>query len=643
MAIRSFKARQLLMMVLLLTIIFTIFISYTPFVTVAAAINATEEYTDAKEKDKEPSWLEGLFTSISELTKSIEDILSGKALQKWFESWLISLLDSLINPVVNIWSKYMIDTPLIGPVGWVNKTWNLSLFYALPLFGLATIPLGWRMWQAKGGTGIKQSLSLFLKAAGGCILTLYFIDFVLVLKNQASSALAQVWLKAAYERLGQEPLPLKAANGIMMLKAAMVDDPANMDAAVTLGTAFYNEIGIGWVFLTNPLLLIIGLVMLLSWVLLTLLGITSPAYFGIAVILNRMESIAGWINLTVRTIFIPFLFLIAWGVCVNVHTPTLSTDIGVSPVFVSILVLSSALVLSYFIWFKSAYKAVASPLTLNGGEVIEKTGAGLSKMSEYSKLAAARMGFDRFERASNTAGEFGEKMKKAGAKMQQYSEKVKPNMGTHGPLLDRSSSILPEFKIGRKKENSNNNTEPTYWENEGDQNIGERSFKTYTVVPDHQEKIVEELKVEVDAKMSESIANNTFTVKLDNVDKADFTELIKKVQSTEAMQKVPLAFDSEKQLFSTVATNAQAVSALRETINNNLDYCKNNLAVRDGKIYVQEAFGAKAEKVMQDYFSDKKQYWKVGHEYLTIESGLPVRNPNPPANGVYMGEYKGRK
>lgn len=494
--------KQILVFIMLLAILLAMVAVPSPLVPVAVAESDggssdtgdsdTGSSGEDDEKDSEPGWLSGLFSSISRLVENIEKLLTGEILKTWFESWIISILDSLVNPVVNIWSKYMVDTPLIGPVGWVNKTWNLSLFYALPLFGLATIPLGWRLWSAKDSTGMKQPLTLFLKAAGGCMLTLYFIDFTLVLKNKVSLAMAQVWLKDAYGRLGQEPLSIEAMNGTMMLKAALIEQPENMDSAVTLGTAFYNELGLGWVFLTNPLLLIIGLVMLLSWVLLTLLGVSSPIYFGIAVIFNRMESIIGWINLTIRTIFIPFLFLIAWGICVSVHTPALSTDIGVSPVFVSILILGCALVISYYIWFKPAYKAVMSPITLNGGEVIEKSGAGLATVSEYSKLAAARLGFNRLESASQAAGEFGEKIQGTGAKMKQYGDTIRPNMSTHGPVIDRTKI----FPTGSK----------------------------------------------TDRKTSGGVRN--------------------------------------------------------------------------------------------------KKYWKDGHEYVTIENGLPVRNPSPPANGIFMGEYK---
>lgn len=496
------STKQILVVIMLLAIFLTMTAVPSPLVSVALATTDGESSSSGDfdsggsgeddDKDSEPGWLSGLLSSISRLVENMEKLLSGEILQTWFESWIISILDSLVNPVVNIWSKYMIDTPLIGPVGWVNKTWNLSLFYALPLFGLATIPLGWRLWSARDGIGVKQPLNLFLKAAGGCMLTLYFIDFTLVLKNKVSTAMAQVWLKEAYKRLGQEPLTLDAVNGTMMLKAALVEEPANMDSAVTLGTAFYNELGLGWVFLTNPLLLIIGLVMLLSWVLLALLGVSSPVYFSIAVILNRMESIAGWIDLTIRTICIPFLFLISWGICVNVHTPALSTDIGVSPVFVSILIMGCALVLSYFIWFKPAYKAVMSPVTLNGGEVIEKAGARLATMSEYSKLAASRLGFNRLERASYNAGEFGERIKETGAKMKQYGERIKPNMETPGPLIDRTKIFPTKYKPGRT----------------------------------------------------------------------------------------------------------------------------------------------------DDAVGSSKQFWKAGHEYITIENGLPVRNPSPPEDGIFMGEYK---
>ncbi|MEG6512397.1 hypothetical protein V6C32_10785 [Desulforamulus ruminis] len=595
------------------------------------------------DEDDDSGWISSLISSIQSLIDNIKDLLSGETLRKWFEEWLISLLDSLINPVVNIWSKYMIETPLIGPVGWINKTWNLSLFYALPLFGLATIPIGWRLWRAKDGTGIKQPLLLFGKAAVGCMLTLYFIDFILVIKNQISIAFAQNWLEQAYERLGQDNLPLDAVNGTMLLKAALVDDPANMDAAISLGTAFYNELGLGWVFLTHPLLLIIGLVLLLSWVLLSLLAVSSPVYFAIAVILQKMESIAGWINLAIRTICLPFLFLAAWGICVVSHVSELSTDVGVSPVFVAILVLVAALVASYYVWVKPAYRAVMSPMTLNGGAVIENTGAGLAKMSEYSKQIASRMGFDRLERASHSAGRFGERMKETGSRLKGYGSDIRPDMENPGPLMDRSR-ILPTGQnktIGTTSGKSQ--AVPVYWENKGSIQDGEQSYQTYEVISDHREKLVGTLKNELDPKILENIANNAFTARVTNISQTDFERIVGEVELEAKKLRIPLAIDREKQILSMPAHQAEALDAMKKNINSQFSALRSPVEVKDGKIHVAENLRGKAEAIFEDYFKGKKQYWKVGHEYLTLEKGIPVRNPNPPVDGIYMGEYKGRK
>ncbi len=604
----------------------------------------SNDYLGDDDEDEEPGWFSGLISAIENLVDNLKQLLSGELLRKWFEEWLISLLDSLINPVVNIWSKYMIETPLIGPVGWVNKTWNLSLFYALPLFGLATIPIGWRLWRAKDSTGIKQPLLLFGKAAAGCMLTLYFIDFILVIKNKISMGIAQAWLQQAYERLGQESLPLDAVNGTMMLKAALVDDPANMDASISLGTAFYNELGLGWVFLTHPLLLIIGLVLLLSWVLLSLLAVSSPVYFAIAVILQKMESIAGWINLAIRTICLPFLFLAAWGICVVSHVSELSTDVGVSPVFVAILVLVAALVASYYMWVKPAYRAVTSPLTLNGGAVIENTGAGLAKMSEYSKQIASRMGFDRLERASHSAGRFGERMKETGSRLKGYGDDIRPDMQNPGSLMDRSK-ILPTG--GRTKtlgtSSGKDQGVPVYWENRGSIQDGEKGYQTYEVVSDHQEKLARTLKKELEPKVLENIANDAFSARITNISQTDFERIVEEIELEAKKLRIPLAVDRQKQILSMPAHQVEALDTMKKNINSQLSALRSPVEVKDGKIHVAENLRGKAEAIFEDYFKGKKQYWKVGHEYLTLEKGIPVRNPSPPADGIYMGEYRGRK
>lgn len=500
-----------------------------------------------------PDWVYDVIQSVKDLVYTLTHI--NEVLRQWFEGWLISIADSILEPMVNIWGTYMIETPLIGPVGFVNKTWNLSLFIALPLFGLALIPMAWRMWTAQNSLGLKQPVMLFLKAASGCMLTLYIIDFLLVLKNKVSTSLAQLWLKEASERLGQDMITLDMINGIMLLKAGLVSDPANMDASVTLGHVFYNELGLGWVFLAMPLITLITLVMLLTWVLLALLGISAPIYFVIGALLGRMESLAGWVNITVRTIMLPFLFLVTWGICVSVNDPTLSTEVGVSPVLVCLVIMVISLILSWFIWCKPAYRAVAQPVTLNGGEVLERGGQWLAEASSAANAIAKNMGLNRVAETSGEIERFGKKVETFGAESKRYGQRLQPRSSNEVNIIDKDPLPLPTFM----------------W--------------------NHSER-----------------------------------------QSTDA--SIPAA---EGIYLAPTPEAAQTICSVLQGkgIDAKVNGSHINIKINPGQKEM-------VDKTLSEIYSEKTPYWKAGHEYLTLENGLPVRNPNPPTNGLYMGEYKGK-
>lgn len=366
-----------------------------------------------------PGWVDDLIQKINDMIQMFKDLMSGKLIRDAIKGLIVLWVDEFMSPLYGAFQKSYLFTPQVAEIPLVYKGWSLFSIVGLVALLAGTAFLAIKV--VRGKQDMKKLLYTFIGCFFGLLLSLTVLNFA----NVGINFFGQ---KAIEGTLGTTNISYKDLTGQEILKALVIGRDAITDPtyqAKTLGQITVETEG-GIFTLLGMLLFIVFplfLVSVIKALVLIILVIFVGIWISRAAFTGKTESLAGFFNLYIRTLIVGLVTAIHWAIFVRMQSDYgtgigFASDIGISPIIFSGLSVLALLVFFFFFWIKPLFKAVISPVTLGGGEVVEKMGRRGVKASETLNAMGKRFGAETLQRKSLNFKSTSQKMIAAGQKMQ---------------------------------------------------------------------------------------------------------------------------------------------------------------------------------------------------------------------------------
>ncbi len=366
----------------------------------------SDEPKEAEEDDDDGDGgglISTLISKIDQFLQAVIDLVSGTKLFEAIKNWIFSIFDDALRPVLGVFGRTFLFTPSVAGQEWVKSAWSTAFFFSLGLFALAIVISGARIISAKGVTEISKPLQVLCAAMVASIFSLYFVELCIRISNYVFEGIVRQYLVelGVQSSLLGDPQS-NVVDGNILLLATLVS-PEQIDAAVAQGHGVSYFLGAaGGILLSGIggcIIAILALIIGLRYLVLCGLGITGPFYFTASALAGSWEPFAGWLNLFARTLLLQCLFIAGWIMMVAVRAANDTAGspaavVGVSAMLVNVLIMLVMVVVAVLIWVLPGAKAVMTPLTLNGGEFIEKAGNAGMRMTKFAHGVGSRFGWE---------------------------------------------------------------------------------------------------------------------------------------------------------------------------------------------------------------------------------------------------------
>jgi len=265
--------------------------------------------------------------------------------------------------------------------------------------------------------------------------------------------------------LGTSGIMYQALDGQQLLKALIVGtdgitDPAY--AAQTLGQLVVEMPGGVFMLLGYSLFIVLPffLIILGKQVVLILLVVLVPVWITQTAFTGKYETMIGYSNLYIRSLIVGGFLALYWAIFVQQQSQWSKGEgflsgLGVPPVIIAIITGIALIVFIYFFWIKPVFKAIKSPVTLNGANVM----AGLSKFglkgSEVMSSMGKRFGSEGLQKQASNLQEASNNLKERSERLQNQRDV------TTADIASRASGGVSESLQGLEY------VEPEKWIREG--------------------------------------------------------------------------------------------------------------------------------------------------------------------------------
>ncbi|MBO8172439.1 MAG: hypothetical protein H0Z33_11150 [Bacillaceae bacterium] len=637
-----------------LTVLFICLVVVFPSVSVVAA-GGGDEYSppksglDVQEPDQNNSGEDqedendGFIASVKELVANIKRLITGEAVMEMFNKWIAAIFDNVLKPVINaLGSKAFLLQPDLQDQKWVYAWWSWSMWISLALLGPAFLVTGLNVLKGK-------ELAEPLKALGIAIFftvfTMTIVDFVIKLVNYAVTMSSAELLQDLSQKLGYQ-INMQTIDGITAMKlifeGAFVDD-----TSASLATVMLNAGGILYVMIGTILIFLLALVSVLKTFGLDIIVIGAPAWFTIAAIFGKTETVIGWMNLALRTIFLGVIFNLGWLMMVSITNSSengegIARDLGIAPSFINLVIMAVLLVLAYRFWLTHMVVAIVQPLSLGGSTVMDRLGRVGEKTSGVMNRLSQRFGWTGMERMSH-------KVNRASAKSLDKAQKWKSSAqrmdAAKRDWEEKSKNSSLKKWAGRMDWNPDIKF-PSVQKREASPLYHDRSRETdsafqFQLPPDEQ--LVNSISKELEQLFEQK--NMKRQQELEKVNKQ--LEKLRKERSELSNQL------SNRMLPDTIRKKKQSQLESLEKQINDLQYingklrrqveAEHHIQFDSNKVILKAQTDDKGqvENIIKKAIQNKIPYWKKGQEVIVVENGLPVNyGVSPPVNGIYMGKWK---
>ncbi|MFM9329044.1 hypothetical protein [Paenibacillus mesotrionivorans] len=375
-----------------------------------------------------PDWVERLMGKIDAMWSTLQDLVSGKLLKDALTNFIIGLVDDALAPLYGVFAKVYLFTPRVAEIAFVKAGWSVFTIVGLVALLFALLILAQQIVRGK------KEMSKLLKVFLICFISVFFsltiINSINVLVNWFTQSTLSSMLKTVainYQGLsGQEVVKAIVIGTEALTNPTLVSQTAGKVIASTEGGLF--SLFIVTLFEVLPLYLVsvlkVFVVMLLA---LFVSGwITATAFTG------KMEILIGFLNLYIRTLIVGYVMALHWGIFVKAQTDYgsgigLSTSIGITPIYLSCISAILLIIVLFFFWMKPLFKAVTQPLTLGGGEFVEKMGKYGVSASQTINNIGKRLGSEQIQQRGLDMAQKSKKISEYGKRMQesrQYGKRI---------------------------------------------------------------------------------------------------------------------------------------------------------------------------------------------------------------------------
>lgn len=709
------KQYKILCFIISILIIFTsIALTNTAFAEENSSIekNSGAEEDSGDEENENKGLIEAIKTAIDNIIELYESI------QLLFEEGLVGIinktvsqhLNDALSSVAGVFGKVYLVTPGIGRIKFVKKAWSVLVIMSIALIGLSLITTAYKVGKGYGDSqkGRKAAKSVGI-AIAFVLISLYLVDlgiwaqnwfWTTVLKESLPTILSDHY-KNLYEIPGDMVLKIAFGNYTMSLDDLMTLEitevflnPQNGSAGGLLGLIF-----------SMTLLFLSGIIGYLRYIVLCGLGIVSPAYLTGGALMGDDRPAAGLLNILIRTITLQSIFDIGWITMVMLSRLEDAADIiysiGIAPVVANIFILLIVLIIAILYWVIPMWKAAKSPVTLAGGEVIERFGDITKTLSSASGSVARNMGWVRAESVSVQGKEMGSKLKELGNKIKTGNLNVPFNPISKAPermniddiisstvlkdngtqttkrnhelyvgevprenlssLVASMSKKLPKEAFYYDSEDKTIEIKDKYYdvaidiirkhnfikENKELENINSQIWKSIEVPLTSVKGLKEYIKNNKIINEEDVIFDKTKPNKI-FINSSRFDEIVKQIKNFDFVEN--LGPDNKKEVTSIKEwkelelPNKQALNLVEKQLEGK-EGIKDNMYEIDTrnnkyKVYIDPKHENKVMGQIKKAFESVIPYWSKGNKYVIYENGLPTINPYPPENGLYLGKWK---
>ncbi|MDO7785790.1 hypothetical protein P6N53_00900 [Desulforamulus aquiferis] len=456
MKIKKQKIFKLGILIILWAIVFsTILCTAIPKASMAEQDTSSSQVSDSgdSEDDEDGSGgglsiglISSLIEKIDAFIQTVQDLIPGKLLLKAIKSWIYSIIDDALQPVLGVFGRAFLFTPSVAGQEWVRSGWSTMFFFSLGLFALAVLISGVRIMSAKGLSDIAKPLKVLCGALLASISSLYLVEFFVSFFNFTLAGVVREYLMELGAKCSLLGNPESSVfDGNIILLATLIP-PEQIASAVTQGHSVNYFLGAaGGILLSgfgSFFIAILSVIIGLRYLVLCLLAITAPGYFTGAALTGTWAPLAGWVNFYFRTLLLQLIFILGWifMVAISDANETVGSPaavVGVSSMLVNLIIIVVMDVVAIFIWVVPGAKAVMNPLTLNGGEFIEKAGDFGMRTSKLAHNVASRFGWDGVRESAYQAHKKAHNMRDFGRDLRNW------NVNKPATTIDRQTFENP--------------------------------------------------------------------------------------------------------------------------------------------------------------------------------------------------------
>lgn len=365
----------------------------------------------------------GVGADVIEIQEEYSQEQSG-----WFEQILEKTFGGVFERAFEssstLVTTWVFQTPLL-----LNYTWIKTLWWNMYVLSIVLCVIGIAISLFQIVTGKKKTkgiLKAFLIALVGCSLSLFITDKTIEIKNNFSNSLIKPVLIEEYhdsnnqkaiidKGLTNEEISFKAFEGKNILKLAFggdLNDEKKMYKTFTEGDEAGGLLVMIW---GMGILWLIGIMGILIYGLLGILGGGSSFWFMLCAYTGDIKPAIGYFNLLIRTLLISVIMNIAWLFSVYINKSNEFENVGRQ--LIACILFTLALVIAVVVWLVWVQKAIKDPVNLAGGIVQDKYGEMLDGSGRVLSHLGSSFGIKYLSEKGEELQLVGRERKKIGKEM----------------------------------------------------------------------------------------------------------------------------------------------------------------------------------------------------------------------------------
>ncbi len=390
--------------------------------------SGSSESSGDDESDDSSIW--DLVDKINSLIKMLQDFVTGKLLYKALTGVVVTFSDETTATAYDLFEKSFLFMPRVAEIDFVYQSWSFMTYigFGILVFGFGMIAVH----IFKGRTPLQGVLKTYII----CTLLMYASLSVVNIINVGFNLLTEVTLNGLTSSVQVDYKTIKGDN---IIKAFALGSDA-------LTTSTYKEQSIMQILSSEKggvfTMLMFGLTVLLPLCIFVVLKIAAsillpilfPFYISWASLRGKMESVIGYLNITLRTYLAGFAMSSFWGHIIKMQTDTANKkgilfDMGISPTWYAIVLSVILAILLVLFWVIPLVHAVRDPIYLAGGKTLEAMGSLGSRMSNALGDIADRHGLKGLRNAADKWNSSAGKLAERGRRMQDERKRTTDNRG----------------------------------------------------------------------------------------------------------------------------------------------------------------------------------------------------------------------